>query len=633
MSGFFWRLLPAVRPGERQRFLFFASLSALIVLAQTLGLTGSEALFLAKVGPKSLPTAFILASLLAVAGSLAYAMLVGRTRNDRLFIAMLLGTAVVLALTTGGLDSRGVLFGLFSAFFLTQAVFLVHFRTFATDFFDTLAAKRLFPGFAVGASLGGAVGGALAVGLSQVAPPPALIAGWAAGLAAAALLLRLGRRNLRRWGPIGLAEADESSVEGLQGGLRFLRRSPLSRWLVISVVGMVLSLSILHYLSSQIFVDSFPSAAELAFFFGVYLTVTNVLEIAVALSITPWLIRRFGVAQSNLAHPVLTLMTFGALAIDPVLAVAVVARANREMIENALAGEVRNLTYNALPFRFRGNLRALLDGIVFYAAMSIAGLAILLVGADVSRLWLCAVGAGAALLYLGANWRVRAEYLRSLVVELRQGRLDLDELEAGLGAGEVSRLAEQWETGLRQETEHPSRASLELAPLLAERGHLAPLRRAATHPHPRVRRACLEALAEHEDPSLSDLLARALRDPEASVRLAAARAAKRFATPPQPLAERLRERLGDEEPAVRAEAALLVGEDGTRVLLEMGGDARPEVAVPALERLPAPLTECARTRLDDSDAGVRAAALLCVSRSDGEPGLSLEHLERELEHG
>ena len=68
LSGIFWRLLPAVRPRERGRFLFFASLSALIVLAQTLGLTGSEALFLAEVGPKSLPTAFILASLLAVAG-------------------------------------------------------------------------------------------------------------------------------------------------------------------------------------------------------------------------------------------------------------------------------------------------------------------------------------------------------------------------------------------------------------------------------------------------------------------------------------------------------------------------------------------------------------------------------------
>ena len=34
-----WRLLPAVRPDERPRFLFFFVLSALVSAAQTVGLT------------------------------------------------------------------------------------------------------------------------------------------------------------------------------------------------------------------------------------------------------------------------------------------------------------------------------------------------------------------------------------------------------------------------------------------------------------------------------------------------------------------------------------------------------------------------------------------------------------------
>ena len=50
LTNLFWRLFPDVRLQERSRFLFFAGLAALISLAQTLGLTGAEVLFLAEAG-------------------------------------------------------------------------------------------------------------------------------------------------------------------------------------------------------------------------------------------------------------------------------------------------------------------------------------------------------------------------------------------------------------------------------------------------------------------------------------------------------------------------------------------------------------------------------------------------------
>ncbi|HZO08286.1 MAG TPA: hypothetical protein VFC77_02825, partial [Myxococcota bacterium] len=54
-----WRLLPDVRAGEYDRFLFFAGLVALLSLAQTLGLAASEALFVAKLGAAALAPGFI----------------------------------------------------------------------------------------------------------------------------------------------------------------------------------------------------------------------------------------------------------------------------------------------------------------------------------------------------------------------------------------------------------------------------------------------------------------------------------------------------------------------------------------------------------------------------------------------
>ncbi len=67
----FWRIFPDVRRQERERFVFFALLSGMISLAQTVGLAGSDALFLAEFGAKALPTTFILASLTSVSGSFA----------------------------------------------------------------------------------------------------------------------------------------------------------------------------------------------------------------------------------------------------------------------------------------------------------------------------------------------------------------------------------------------------------------------------------------------------------------------------------------------------------------------------------------------------------------------------------
>ena len=101
-SDTFWRLLPDVRADERSRFLFFAALLTLVSLAQTLGLAGTEALFLAEFGAGKLPQTFIAASLFTVLGSIAYALRVGEARNDRLFVQMLVGSGALLAAATFG---------------------------------------------------------------------------------------------------------------------------------------------------------------------------------------------------------------------------------------------------------------------------------------------------------------------------------------------------------------------------------------------------------------------------------------------------------------------------------------------------------------------------------------------------
>jgi len=625
-----WRLVPEVRSRERGRFLFFIALMGLLDLAQVTGFAGAEALFLGRVGVAQLPITFVGASAVTVLFSLAYATIVGRARNDVLFIWMLAAAAVLLSAGAAGvsLGAAWAPTALFIFFFVTQAIFVTHYMTFAGDYFDTLSSKRLFPLFAVGSSLGGALGGILVVLVLRFAPAESLMLCWAAGLAACAVLLRARRRSLRRWGPLGLEEADETSVEGIRGALQHLRRSPFSRWLVLSALGMVLALFLSQYLYSDIFARTFPDTKALATFFGVYLAVSNTTEILVERWAAPFLIRHLGVASVNLVHPVLTLASFLVLAVDYRLPAAIVARANREMLESSLSMPVRNLVYNAIPLRFRGRMRVFLEGIVIYSGMSVAGLLLLFVGRP-DPLWLCGVGAATAILYLLANSRVRRAYVETLVAELRAGRLDLADVGEELGEAEVARLGELWEALLPSTTEHPAREVLELAPLLARRGAVAPLVRAATHTNPRVRRACIAALgAARGAPALPTLLS-GLEDPDPGVRFAALQVLR--GRPPATSAEPAIERcLNDADPHVRAEAASLSPASGRVLLEQMAASPDATEAAAAFAQLPASRRALAVARIGDADAAIRAAALSCLARLRAVEELPELEIERAL---
>ena len=137
LKNLFWRLFPDVRLQERSRFLFFAELAALISLAQTLGLTGAEALFLAEVGIEYLPITIIGGSASTVLGFVLYAMRVGDVRNDGFFVQMLVGAALALTAATAGIwyQLPGISIFLICFFFVTQAIFINHLWTFTADYF------------------------------------------------------------------------------------------------------------------------------------------------------------------------------------------------------------------------------------------------------------------------------------------------------------------------------------------------------------------------------------------------------------------------------------------------------------------------------------------------------------------
>jgi HEAT repeat protein len=644
ITGLLWRLLPDVRPGERVRFLFFVTLFGLVSLACTLGLAAVEALFLARVGPEQLPLTFILAAPVTVLGSVAYGAWVGRSRNDDLFVLMLVGAAVLVALGFA-VSLRGdawIYAALFCFYYLSFSVLRNHYWTFAVDYFDTLSSKRLSPLFNIGNSLGGALGGALAVLLSALVPAEYLIAGWALFLAAAAGLLRAGRRALRRWGPLELEETDESSLQGIGGAIRYSRRTPIGRWLIASTSGMILALIVGQYLYLSIFAASFDSAEALAAFFGTFLAITNLVEVGVEAWLLPRLIRRMGVGAANLVHPVLTLVSFGALAVHPVLASAIAARMNGELLENAMAAPLRSLVYNAVPLRFRGRIRALLEGIVWYAGMALAGGLLLVAVPRLPTSSLALLGGGTAFVYLVANWRVRRAYLDTMVARLREGRLDFAELGDELGKLGATRLRALWETLLHDADARWLASELGLARVLVEHNMVDAVSEGLEHADPRVRRACVAALGASADPEASHAIERALADPEHEVRLAAVLAVREQESdrrrelhdPTRAIAleQSLERLLVDPYPTVRAEAAAAAGEAGHATLRAMLETGAPDDVIEALRRLPRELLGAALDQASAEDPRLRAEALEAASRIAVPVPIPLGRLEEELGH-
>jgi HEAT repeat protein len=615
-----WRLLPDVRERERPRFAFFFLLFVLLAAAEALGLAAADSLFLARVGITGLPLAFVAAAVAALVASLVYGALVDVHRNDVLFVALLGVGAAAL----GGVGAAAALGhawaypALLCLFHANRTVFLTHYWTFAGDHFDALSSKRIFGLLAIGSSVGGMAGGALAAGLSLVVRTEWLIAAWAGCLVGAAGLVFARREQLRRAVPLEAMESDDPSVTGLRGAARYLRGTVLGRWLVVSCAAMVVALFVAQYAYLGIFARAFPDAQELAFFFGVYLGVANLVEALVGGVVGRWLLPVVGVPTANLVHPSLTVASFAALAAAPGVPAALVSRANRELLENALANPVRNLSYNALPQRHRGRVRAFLEGIVWNLAMAGSGVVLVFAAPSASLAWICAVGGAAGALYLLANARVRTAYAQALVDEIASGQLDLREIEGGIGRRETALVAAFWDSLVRDAGRPPARSVDRMARMLARHGLGDRLREALGHASPRVRRAALEALLDGEAPEREAILAAALADPEPSLRgvaLAALRASAAALAPA--LTPGVRACLDAADPRVRAGAAALLGREGGEVLRAMLRGRDPVAAAAALRALPESELPLAVEHAGAPAPEVRAAALQRLADADG----------------
>ncbi len=568
-----WKSFLQIRSGEGRLAGLVVGVMVLTSAGYSLGSTGIDALYFARLGVQSLPQLYIALGGLVCLTSLFMTGLLGRVPRTALYVFAPL--AVVLILAGARLVLAFELSSVYPALWLGKEVLnsVLGLITWglAGAVCDTRQAKRLFPLFGAGRILG-AVAGGLATGpLAAGFGAENLLWLWAGAMLLTFLLARAlvglpaavqTRRTGRRRG------APPAWLDEMQRGFHFVRRSALMRWIAVAAVLFSLLYFSLALPFTRAAVAQFPDEADLAAFLGTFNGLSTAAAFLASLFLANRLYARFGLMPMLLAFPVIYLLGFGLLAATVVAPLAefpaVVGFRLVQMIWlSGLADPAYQAMFNAVPVERRDQVRAFIGGVPEQAGTLIAGV-VLLVGEQAfapGQLYL--VGLAAAALTTLVVWRAARAYGGALLDALRAGQPGLffaEETPFG-GFRQDAAATAVATAGLADADPAVRRVSAEIL------GQLAPgatpsaadpitaLVAALHDPDAEVRAAVLRSLARARATHALLDVAACLRDAEPEVRLQAVDTLRALAGFPKGLVAHLQPLLHDPVVAVQARAA------------------------------------------------------------------------------
>lgn len=555
-----------IQPGEERTVVRLLVFMFVAWAGAAIGSSAAESLFFARFGPRYLPYMYIVVGLITFPVMLAITALLARLDRRRIFVTLLLGFALFVAALRGLLliDARWVYPPLWLGMMVMWTALGTVTWGLAGSVHDTRQAKRLFPLYAAGSILGGAVGGLLTPSLAQSLHAENLLLVWVATLLAAVIVATsiVGTRSRRRRIP-GARPRRVGLLESSLQGARYVRRSQLASWMSIAIVLLNMLYFSLSLPFAKAATDRFTDVDSLSAFLGLFTAASNAAALLVSVGVANRLFARFGVPSAVLTFPFIYLVGFVALVLSPSFTPLVTIRFVQWVWMYGVWSTGWQALRGVVPIEWREQVRAFMDGGPLQAGAVLAGLFLLSTQDVLTARQFFLVAAVLAAAAVAASWRLRRAYAGELVSALRAG----------------------WPEVFISE-EDP------IGGPFRDRAARSTLIHGARDPQPGVRRIALEILARLPQASGEVVVRERLEDEDPGVRLAALHALGRSRIPEAlPIALRL---LDDEDAHVRAAAADAVvtcsdggieSADGLRSLLvDPDGGARLRAAA-ALVRL------------------------------------------------
>jgi HEAT repeat protein len=559
-----------IRAGESRMVALIIGIMLFTSAGFTLGSTSVEALFYARYGVQYLPGMYMLLGITSFITSLGMTALLGRLRHEAFYIYVPVGIAIVTVMAWALLFSGwSIIYPILwlGKEIINSLITLVVWGL-AGAVCNTRQSKRLFPLFNAGRILGSVVGGLGTGALVSLFGIHNLLLIWAGLLVLAFFITRALIKAYLRSEPVRQSfhsKRQGSLIHEMQQGWRFVRSSPLMRWVSLAAV----LFSILYFSIALPFSKGaaahFSDVNALAGFLGLFNGLTTGAAFLVSFLAANRLYARLGIMTAILALPVIYLLGFGGLVLTQAFVFIALFRFVQMVWLNGMADSAYQAMFNAVPAKRRDQVRSFIGGVPEQAGTFLAG-AILIVGQQAfSSRELALAGLAAAAATTFVIWRARAAYTHSLVESLRLGQPTL--------------FASDDRTGMQPDADaiHVSLAGLR-------------------NPDPLIRHVSVELLAQVDQPAAITALVESLQDEDAEVRAAALKGLAR----PQAAAALL-------------EISACLGDPAEEVR------ARAVDALPALTPYPDSLRALLAPRLEDPAASVRvrsAVALLKLGEAE-----------------
>ena len=521
---------------SRRAVLAPATVLFSIMVAHALLETARDALFLSRLGPQLLASAYLVIAAVALLAVTAVRKWGGVRDPRRMLVVFLIGAVIgTAALASVIAVQRSAVFVLYVWTGLVATVVVPMFWTVVDRSLRVAEAKRVFAVIGAGGVLGAMVGSAVASALGSMIAAQHLVTAGAIAFALSTLVVFvLAPRPL-----------DDEAAPLRKRHEILSRRSRRYVWLLI-IVGLVSTVTLtLADLTFKRVLSERLDPGDLATAFGAIYTGLNFIGLVIQLAVTPRLLVRTGVGGALMVLPILLVTTATGFTLTGALLAIIALKLADGGLRHSLHRVGSEILYLPVPAVVRDSWKPIADAVSHRGGQALAA---------VLALGLASIGAGArlfgaaitvvAIAWLAAISIARRAYVAQFRHTLEAGEIERDARVPDLDNDSVELL----EQALSSPDEVEALAALEL---LARGGHVPAL--ALYHPRATVVRRALASLQGELRPDVIRVLGHLLSHSDPEIRAAALAAASRTGCN----CEQLAAAVDDPNPYVRA--AALVG--------------------------------------------------------------------------
>lgn len=356
---------------ELRRAIPFFLVYLLLFMALTVADGVAVSLFAGRLGADRLPAWYAMTAVISLVLIGIYLTQATRRSGGQVF-GWILGTLSSMFLAawaayriTGGTGPLGMLFVTRE---IAMTMVLMHFGTFLQDFFLRSELNRMLPIIYAGGRVGGIVGGAILVSLSERIGTIQLVPGLVAVLG----ISWLGILWITRTTDV-LPESDELAATLVDSEPPQVQRSlprsvanfvqevltcPLLRWLTLTTLAFIICRWFLAFQYTSTFETQFVDDVALAGFMGRYTQVALSLSLVLQLFVVNRLVKRFGISGTYGLYSGLVAGGLFANVFSSGLGIAVACR----FIETELRFGLRNPVNQMMVNRFSKPMRIVVRG-------------------------------------------------------------------------------------------------------------------------------------------------------------------------------------------------------------------------------------------------------------------------------